>query len=153
MTKQDIVDHLNPIGSGYMTTSDTDDPNVNLGGVWKKIPGDFFININTGDLVVNNGDNFTSSTSSVSTSSVDLSESQSGRHSHLVPTLENGVSGSKQLLLDPHSGNYDNAKAKTLGDANFNVGPIYGSSHSHSMSHNHTYDPIHINVYLWKRIG
>ena len=47
MTKQDIVDHLNPIGSGYITTSDTDNPNVNLGGVWEKIPGDFFLHITT----------------------------------------------------------------------------------------------------------
>lgn len=153
MTKQDILDHLNPIGSGYMTTSNTDDPNVNLVGVWEKIPGDFFININTGDLVVNNGDNYTSSTSSAYTSSVDLSESQSGRHTHLIPTYANGVYGSKQPLLDPDSGSYDHTNAMNYGDIRFIVGSFSRSSHSHSMSHNHTYDPIHINVYLWKRIG
>lgn len=152
MTKQEIIDHFYPIGSGYLTTSDMDDPNITLGGVWEKIPEGYFININTGELMINDGDGYTTTKTIYNTQDLYLNESQQPRHTHLLPTLGNGVSGTKQLTIYVRN-NTDPADKDKYGDKSFLCGYMEGVNHAHSMVHAHTYDPIHVNVYLWKRIG
>ena len=150
MTKQEICDRFYPIGAGYITTSNIN-PKDTIGGQWELAKGNLFIDINTGDLVINDGDNYNSSSTSSYVSDSMTHSAQNPRHTHTVPTLYNGVYSDKNLSVHPINGDCKDYNF-SYDDDNFYSG-LYGASHTHYMTHLHSYDLSYIKVYLWKRIG
>ena len=150
MTKQEIIDRIYPIGSGYITTSNIDLSSI-LGGTWEKIPGNYILKISNGDISINDGDGFISTDSDkTNTSSNSMTKSQCPSHTHEINGSFNGISGSSQYIMVPN--------VMSESDLSNYSSPIElsgsgGSGHYHAMSHTHEYEPINIKVYLWKRIG
>ena len=147
MTKQEIIDRIYQIGCGYITTSDVN-PGIILGGTWEKVSGNYMIKISNGEIVINNGDSFISSDTTVNTGYTTLYKSQCPNHTHDINGSYNAISGSAQYVMVP---NLTEAQAASYNQ--LSLDSWGGASHNHAMSHTHEYEPTNIKVYLWKRIG
>ena len=148
MNKQDIINRIYPVGSGYMTFSKNDDPSLRFGGVWELIPENYIIKISTDEINTNNGDEYISSGTNNNYTDYSGSSSDScPKHSHDIRTQYSGYSGTVTDISE--NPNWDNPSAYNILAFDYYT---KGSSHRHEMPHTHTYDPSHIKVYLWKRI-
>ena len=148
MNKQDIINRIYPVGSGYMTFSKNDDPSLRFGGVWELISENYIIKISTDEINTNNGDEYISSGTNNNYTDYSGSSSDScPKHSHDIRTQYSGYSGTTTDIAE--NPNWGNPSAYNILAFDYYT---KGSSHRHEMPHTHTYDPSHIKVYLWKRI-
>ena len=148
MNKQDIINRIYPVGSGYMTFSKNDNPSSRFGGVWELIPENYIIKISTDEINTNNGDGYISSGTNNNYTDYSGSSSDScPKHSHDIRTQYSGYSGTVADIAE--NPNWGNPSAYNILAFDYYT---KGSSHRHEMPHTHTYDPSHIKVYLWKRV-
>lgn len=145
MTINEIIEHIYPVGSCYISTS-TSNPETFLSGKWERIEGEYLLKVGTGEIECTEGDNFIIPTNRLSSEYTNLSKTHCPNHSHQLKGIYTGYAGTKQYIITKSiSGNYTSKMGSTYYNSSGN--------HRHSMEHTHEYLPLSLKIYLWKRVS
>lgn len=142
----ELIDRIYPVGSIYISTSPTFNPQTVWGGTWKKTAdGRCLIGANTTYPLGSTGGNATH-THTTQAHAITQNEMTAHVHKFSKPAWYNAeyIAGSKYFTAY----GWDKASTETFGSTNYTGG---GAAHSHGNTGSASNMQPYLAVYIWER--